>query len=284
MLDRMRKYSDCMEMLESVELSLLRPAKEQLRMDRGDTAELMESIRSKGLLQPILVRPKAGYFEVVAGNRRYECCKKLRWKLIPCIVREMSDKEAYEVSLVENVQRNSLSPIEEAMAYKRYTEDRGWGSVKDLAMTLGKSESYVSHCISILRLPGPVLQMAKKRQIGRSAMQELLWAHKHSDQVALAKVISDSSLTVREVRNAVKSSYRIPTDMEESARRSPKGAESYKILQRAVLVIRMSLIRMDSLIEHTEDPMLEKFLMGERFVLHQMIDDIISRKQLVMND
>ncbi len=278
--DRMRKYSECMEMLESIELNLLRPAKEQLREGIGDVTELMGSIRSKGLLQPILVRPRADFFEVVAGNRRLECCKKLRWKLVPCIVREMSDAEAYEISLIENVQRGNLSPVEEALAYKKYTEIHGWGSVKDLADALGKSEAYVSHTISILRLPTKVLHMARSRKIGRSAMQELLWAGNQSDQLALAEALSKSSMTVREVRNVIRHASR-PEGLTHSAPLRREGPDNYKILQRAVLVVRMSLIRMDSLIEHTDNPGLKKFLMGERLVLHQMIDDMISRKQLL---
>ena len=92
-------------------------------------------------------------FEVVAGNRRLEACKRLHWLKVPCLVRELSDKEAYEIGLIENIERETLTPIEEAKAFQMYVKEKGWGGVKALAEKIGRSEEYVSHKIALLSLP-----------------------------------------------------------------------------------------------------------------------------------
>lgn len=100
----------------------------------------MSSIQQKGLLEPIVVRPVEKAFEVVAGNRRFEACKKLGWRSIPCHVVELDDKEAFEVSILENVQRETLNPIEEGRAYRNYVDECGYGGESELARKIGKSQ------------------------------------------------------------------------------------------------------------------------------------------------
>lgn len=106
--------------IEDIEINLLRPYKYNYRRIIGNLTDLSHSIRQKGLLQPILVRNKEEYYEIIAGHRRYEACKKLGWKKIICHVVELDDKDAFEVSLIENIQRKSLNIVEEAHAYKEY--------------------------------------------------------------------------------------------------------------------------------------------------------------------
>lgn len=98
-----------------------------------DIVDLSNSIKQKGLLQPIVVRVKGQYFEIVSGNRRYNACKYLAWRKIPCYVVELDDKNAFEVSLVENIQRKTLNPIDETCAFKKYMSDFGWGGITDLS-------------------------------------------------------------------------------------------------------------------------------------------------------
>src|SRR6266545_2959967 len=135
--------------------------------------ELTDSIRQKGLLQPILVRTKDRYYEIVAGNRRYQACKALRYKKITCHVVELSDKEAFEISLIENLQRKTLSPLEEAQAFKAYISDFGWGGRADLAAKIGKSASYITKRIKLLNLPSDVLNSIQQRAITISVAEEL---------------------------------------------------------------------------------------------------------------
>src|SRR5919108_2130000 len=103
--------------------------------------QLQHSIAHQGLLQPIIVRivNDGECYEVVAGNRRFAACKQLGWKRIMCHVLELNDKDAFEVSLIENLQHNALNPIEEANAYKRFVDEHRWGSVTELARRIGKS-------------------------------------------------------------------------------------------------------------------------------------------------
>ncbi|MFC1755456.1 ParB/RepB/Spo0J family partition protein, partial [Thermoproteota archaeon] len=138
---------------DEVKLNRTHLSKQSLRSDLGNLDELMASIDKVGLLQPIVVRTVANEYEVIAGNRRFEACRRLSWIKIPCHIVEMDDKEAFEISLVENVQRNMLNPIEEARAFSRYVEENGWGSVNDLAHRIGKSQVYVSKRLRLLKLP-----------------------------------------------------------------------------------------------------------------------------------
>ena len=101
--------------------------------------ELTLSIKEKGLLHPITVRAKEGHFEIVAGNRRYLACKALGWRKILCHIVELDDKEAFEISLVENIQRRTLNALEEGTAFRTYVSEFGWGGVSDLVQKLERA-------------------------------------------------------------------------------------------------------------------------------------------------
>src|SRR5919206_1897699 len=148
--------------VEQIEMKMIRPSQFAIR-DRfqkmaPEDDTLICSIREHGLLQPILIRPLVHGFEIVAGHRRFKACRSLRWRFIPCKLREMSDKQAYEIQLTENIQRKSMDPIEEAEAFRRYVIDFGWGGVSELAKKIGKSEEYVSHHMQLLKLPEEIKQ------------------------------------------------------------------------------------------------------------------------------
>jgi ParB family transcriptional regulator, chromosome partitioning protein len=121
-----------------IDISKIKQSK-NIRHKISDTEDLSKSIEQKGLLHPILVRTLDGYFEVVAGNRRFYACKALGWKKITCHIIELDDKQAFKVSLMENIQRKRLSSLDEAAAFKAYVSDFGWGGVSDLALRIGKS-------------------------------------------------------------------------------------------------------------------------------------------------
>ena len=112
----------------------------QLRKSLDNVSELASSIKQYGLLQPIVVRPKNHAYEVVAGNRRLAAAVMLKLRKINCHLVELSDKEAYEVALVENVQHKSMNPIEEATAFAHYVNSFGWGGVTELANRIGRSQ------------------------------------------------------------------------------------------------------------------------------------------------
>ena len=111
-------------MIEDIKVNLIRPFKYDYRCEKDELDDLSHSIRQKGLLQPILVRNKESYYEIIAGHRRYEACKKLGWKKIICHIVELDDKDAFEVSLIENIQRKSLNVIEESEIKSRILAGR----------------------------------------------------------------------------------------------------------------------------------------------------------------
>ena len=189
--------------LESVEVRMIRPAKMALRTDAGPIAGLMVSIQDRGLLEPIIVRPVEDGFEVVAGMRRYEACKKLGWRRLPAHVVELDDREAFEVSLLENIQRETLNPIEEARAFRNYVEEFGYGGETELARRIGKSQEYVSKRIGLLSLPQRVQDQIMRRRIAPSVAQELTLLN-DDDAERMADDIGSQGLTLREVRRIVR--------------------------------------------------------------------------------
>ena len=115
--------------------------------------KMADSIRQHGLLQPIVVRPKEEeIFEVVAGCTRFSACKLLNWRKIPCHLIHLNEMQTFEVSLIENIHRKSILPLDEARAYKKYIFDNGWGSVSELASKIGKSSSYITKRMALLDL------------------------------------------------------------------------------------------------------------------------------------
>ena len=117
---------------EEIEIRNIKPSSISVRSVRSSLndehiRELASSIRQHGLIQPITVRPLRGSFEIVAGHRRFRACKLLRWRVIPAIVRSLSDKDAFEIQLTENIHRLTMDPVEEAEAFKKYILDYGCG-------------------------------------------------------------------------------------------------------------------------------------------------------------
>jgi len=190
--------------IEDIEIYRIREPSFPLRLKHSELNQLASSIKQKGLLQPIIVRSKEAQFEIVAGNRRYNACKMLGWRKITCHVVELGDKEAFEVSLTENVQRKTLSSLEEAQAFKTYVSDFGWGGVSDLGIRLGKSASYITKRIRLLELPSDVLDSISESVIGTSVAEELCSIKDKSKQSELAELISRRHLSVKETREMLK--------------------------------------------------------------------------------
>ena len=144
-------------LIEDIDVSSIKSSPYLYRNAMDDVSDLAESIQDKGVLQPILVRSRDSYYEIIAGHRRYKACKSLGWRKIICHVIELDDKEAFEVSLIENIQRKTLDPKEEALAFKDYVIKFGWGGISDLATKISKSTSYVQRRIKLLELPEDIL-------------------------------------------------------------------------------------------------------------------------------
>jgi ParB family transcriptional regulator, chromosome partitioning protein len=183
---------------------MISPAIIQTRSDEGmqmsTIKELAASIRRHGLLHPIIVRPTRGGFEIVAGHRRFFACKLLRWKAITVHVKELSDKDAFEIQLVENIQRRTLNSVEEARSFKLYVSEYGWGGVTQLAYAIMKSEQYVSSRIQLLNLPEDVLQKIESEELKVSHALEILGFDESKQKIVANNTIS-KKLTVKDLRN-----------------------------------------------------------------------------------
>jgi len=273
--------------VEPIELKMIRPSQFSVRdrFQRSATEDdvlLSNSVREHGLLQPILIRPLSHGFEIVAGHRRFQACRSLRWRFIPCKIREMSDKQAYEIQLTENMQRKSMDPLEEAEAFRRYVIDLGWGGVTELAKKIGKSEEYVSHRLQLLKLPNEIKERVINSKLNVSQAIELTNMPPEKQSEIIQQVISNN-LTVKQIRQ-VKSLLR-EEDVFEESRDLRKSVQAIRISKKTCLALRVTLARLDNLIEEvhlTIEPKqraeIINFLMGIRVRIHSVIDETIRFK------
>jgi ParB family chromosome partitioning protein len=165
------------------------------RFADDELSELAKSIRDKGMLQPLVVRSAGASFEVVMGARRYRAAERAGLREVPVIVRDVADTEAIELALVENLQREDLSPLEEAEGYRRLLELRGC-TQESLAAALGKSRCHVANTLRLLSLPDPVRRMLEEGELSAGHARALLAA---PDPVALADDVVRRGLSVRVV-------------------------------------------------------------------------------------
>ena len=182
--------------LRNLPVAQLKPGKFQPRrqFDEAAIADLVESVRTKGVLQPILVRPFEGMYEIIAGERRWRAAQRAQLHEVPVIIREMSDKEALEVALVENLQRQDLTALEEAEGYRRLVEEFSH-TQEELAKAVGKSRSHVANMMRLLALPGPVKDLLDQGKLSAGHARALLTSE---DPVGLANQVVDKQLNVRQ--------------------------------------------------------------------------------------
>ncbi len=182
--------------LRTLAVSQMKPGKFQPRrqFEEEAIADLVESVREKGILQPILVRPIDGGFEIIAGERRWRAAQRAQLHEVPVIIREFTDKEALEVALVENLQRQDLSPLEEADGYRRLVDEFSH-TQEELAKAVGKSRSHVANMMRLLALPDPIKAMVESKQISAGHARALLTA---ADPLALAREVVEKQLNVRQ--------------------------------------------------------------------------------------
>ena len=172
--------------------------------DNGKMSELKDSIKNSGLLQPITVRKISnGKYEIVAGERRYRACRELGMESIPVIEMNVGDAKGYELSVLENIQRENLNPIEEAESYLMLMEVYGYTQEK-LSEKLGKTRSSVSNKMRILKLPASVKEMVKKGEISYGHARTLLSLSDEKKIEEAAKEIINKGYSVRETERRVK--------------------------------------------------------------------------------
>jgi ParB family chromosome partitioning protein len=196
----------------------IRPNRAQPRrhFDDAHIEELAESIRSKGVLLPLIVRRASEGYVLVAGERRWRAAQKAGLRELPVMVREVTEKEAFEIALIENIQREDLNPVEEAEAYKRLIEEHGL-TQEELAARVGKDRSTVANALRLLRLPEAIKQAIVAGQLSMGHARALLAVADEGDlRKAAARVIAEN-LSVRAAEALVQrlKSKRLPREKRD---------------------------------------------------------------------
>ncbi len=215
-----------------IDLSQLRSNPYQPRkiFDEEALKELSESIKEYGVFQPIIVKKSIKGFDIIAGERRVKASKMAGKTTIPAIVRDFTDEQMMQIALLENLQRENLTSIEEATAYKdiinalNITQD-------DLAKKLGKSRSHITNMLGLLRLPNSVQDMVLKSEISMGHARVLSKLENNEDITSLAEKVVNNNVSVRELENMVNSKYKRTVEIN---RRERSNSKEYKYIEEAL--------------------------------------------------
>jgi ParB family transcriptional regulator, chromosome partitioning protein len=203
-------------------------------------AELVESIRASGIVQPILVRRLGDRFQIVAGERRFRAAQQLGLATVPVVVRDVPDDHLLELALIENIQREELSALEEAQAFQRLQEEFKL-SQEEVARRVGRDRSTIANAVRLLRLPRPARELLAGGGLQAGHARALLALDRAEDQVALAREAARRGLSVREVERRV-AQHRSLGRRAGGSRRDPNTGAAEERL-RAVLGTRVQISR-----------------------------------------
>jgi ParB family chromosome partitioning protein len=251
--------------------------------DRTETSELVDSIRQNGLLNPIIVRTRRNFFEIIAGCRRYKACRKLGLRKIICHVVELDDKSAFEISLIENIQRRSLDPIEEARAFKGYVDDRGWGSLTELASKISKSTAYICKRLSLLELPEELLKQVSSYQLCPSTAEELIPLKDFNERHRIAGLVIKNGYSSRQTRKLVKASQEevnrddFVSYQDKIVDVELKAARSF---DKSITALKIAMSKISSIAEAVDDNwIVYEILLQHKNTLNSQIDVLIREKK-----
>ena len=192
------------EAIINISLEDIKPNRYQTRFHFAEEKmiELANSIREKGVVQPILVSPRNGKYELVAGERRWRASQMAGLKEIPALVKKMPEREIFEISLIENIQREDLNPLEESEAYRRISEKFDL-TQEELATRLGKTRSVIANTLRLLQLPDKIKKFVSSGMISSGHARAILSLKEEKDQEELAQRIITQKLSVRETEEIV---------------------------------------------------------------------------------
>lgn len=199
--------------------------------DEAALEELAASLKHQGLLQPILVRKDGKGYRIIAGERRWRAAQKAGLTELPVIIREASDAEAYELALVENIQRADLNPLEEAEAYRRLVEERKM-TQEQVADRVGKDRSSVANSLRLLHLPNEVKQLVAEGDLDMGHARAILGLGSSKEMVLLARDVVTDKLTVRETEARVKTARGGgPVSSKKKSAAKPGTPEAKKLVE-----------------------------------------------------
>ena len=216
----------------TLRISEIEPNKSQPRreFDENALAELAQSISQHGVLQPLLVRPIAdGGYQIVAGERRWRASRMAGLNEVPVVIRELTDLETTEIALIENLQREDLTPIEEAFGFKKLIEEYGM-SQEDISKIVGKSRPAIANALRLLSLPSEIIDLINSGKLSAGHGRTLLGLKSQEDMLKCAKVCLENDISVRHLENIVK---KINSETEnnnvsrETSKKKPKRLSYY---------------------------------------------------------
>lgn len=225
-----------------VKITKIEPNREQPRkiFDEESLQELANSIKQFGLISPILVQDRKEYYEIIAGERRWRAAKIAGLKEIPVIIRDYTDREIAEIALIENVQREDLNPIEEAMGYKRLIEEFDLKQ-EEVAECVSKSRSAITNSMRLLKLPEEVQQYLISNQISMGHARALLAIDDGAKQIELADKTIKDNLSVREVEKMVKNIGKQPKEKDVPDTQLQAIYASYEEKMKQALATKVSI-------------------------------------------
>ena len=241
---------------EELPVSAIRPNARQPRQTfpRAGIEELAASIREVGVLQPLVVRSTTGGFELIAGERRLRAAKEAGLDRVPVLIRQAGDNESMELALVENLQRENLSPLETAAAYQALMES--FGLTKDqLARRLGKSRAAVTNTLRLGQLPRPVLEMLGQGQLSEGHARALLGLHTENQMAQIARRVHEEKLSVRQTEELVRGQAAetpetAPTDTHTPVQTPAAFDEASRVIREAIeLPVRVKSFRSGGKVE-----------------------------------
>lgn len=186
------------------------PLQPRSKINEAELIELTASIEVSGLLQPVIVRPRNGKYELIAGERRWRAVQRLGWSKIPAIVRDVDDRTLLTLALIENLQRDDLTAIEEAAGYQRLADEFELGQA-EIARLVGRDRSTIANLIRLLKLPDEVKQLIQERKLSEGHARPLLGMADDSEVVRLAQETVEQGWSVREVEARARGDLRTPT-------------------------------------------------------------------------
>jgi len=223
------------EKFADVDIDLIRPNPEQPRMDfkEAAVAELAQSIREAGVLQPIVVVPEEGHYRIIIGERRWRAAQRAGLKKVPVLIRQIPKERRLEISLIENLQREELNPIEVASGYQRLIHSMGY-TQQDIAEKVGKDRASVANFLRLLKLPPEIQEDLREGRLSMGHARAILALEEPKAQLELARKIKARGLSVREVETAVAGRKKDPEKTARAKKTDPNLESVAEELLRAL--------------------------------------------------
>ncbi|MGI6733487.1 MAG: ParB/RepB/Spo0J family partition protein [Anaerovoracaceae bacterium] len=241
--DRQNDESPSQDSVSFVDIHEIKPNKNQPRKSFSEEKieELAKSIEEHGIIQPIVLRRSGSGYEIVAGERRWRAARKAGLKEVPCLIRELTDEQNALMALIENMQREDLNPIEEAMGLSTMISDFGL-TQEEVSKSIGKSRPYIANCLRLLKLPEPVQQMVIDGRLTSGHARAIAGIKNSKEQVSLAEKCIEQNWTVRDIEAYTKDSQ--PSKKKKKAEKRPKNRDLLALEEelRSILGTKVNIV------------------------------------------